>query len=150
MRSTPSLRSFPNVALWNSSNVRPTNDGPFSSFKKEFSSSASPFHACLRQALDGVMFLALCPQVVSQAPQHFRSSETQATCDGCFARQSICSVISLQPNDWSFDTYFIHPLNSARCFRLLVRVTFFLFLSALSRTALYKINIDCFCFLFQY
>jgi len=27
------------------------------------------------------MSLALCPQVVSQAPQHFRSSETQATCD---------------------------------------------------------------------
>ena len=39
--------------------------------------------------------LALCPQVVTQAPQHFRSSETQASCDGCFARQSICSVVSL-------------------------------------------------------
>ena len=39
--------------------------------------------------------LALCPQVVSQAPQHFTSSETQATCDGCFARQSVCSAISL-------------------------------------------------------
>ena len=25
-----------------------------------------------------------CPQVVSQAPQHFRTSEKQATCEGCF------------------------------------------------------------------
>ena len=32
---------------------------------------------------------------VSQVPQRFRSSETQATCGGCFSRQSICSVISL-------------------------------------------------------
>ena len=39
--------------------------------------------------------LALCPQVVSQASQHFRSSEKQATCEGCFARKSICSVVSL-------------------------------------------------------
>ena len=49
----------------------------------------------LLQAIDGVTSLALCPQVVSQCRQHFRSSETQTTCDGCFARQSICSVISL-------------------------------------------------------
>ena len=33
----------------------------------------------------GVISLALWPQVVSQAPQHFRSSETQTTCDGCFS-----------------------------------------------------------------
>ena len=47
------------------------------------SSSAYSFHASLLQAIDGVMSLALCPQVVSRAPQHFRSSGTQATCDGC-------------------------------------------------------------------
>ena len=41
------------------------------------------------------MSLALCPQVVSQAPQYLRSSEKQATCEGCFSRQSVCSVISL-------------------------------------------------------
>ena len=41
------------------------------------------------------MSLALCPQVESQAPQHFRSPEKQATCEGCFARQSICCFISL-------------------------------------------------------
>ena len=54
----------------------------------------SPFHTSLRQAIGGVMSLALCRQVVSQASQHFRSSEKQATCEGCFARQSIYSVIS--------------------------------------------------------
>ena len=34
-----------------------------------------------------MMSLALCPQVESQAPQHFRSSEKQAACEGCFASQ---------------------------------------------------------------
>ena len=34
------------------------------------------FHACLLQAISGVMmFLALCQQVVSEAPEHFRPSE---------------------------------------------------------------------------
>ena len=54
---------------------------------QERSSSASYFHACLFQAIDGVMSLALCRQVVSQAPQHFgRDSEKRAICEGCFAR----------------------------------------------------------------
>ena len=54
---------------------------------QERSSSASSFHACLFQAIDGVMSLALCRQVVSQAPQHFgRDSEKRAICEGCFAR----------------------------------------------------------------
>ena len=57
-------------------------------------SSASSFHASLLKAIDSVMSLALCPQVVFQATQHFRSSEKRDTCEGCFARQSICSVIS--------------------------------------------------------
>ena len=34
-----------------------------------------------------MMSLAFCPREVSQVPQHFRCSETQATCDDCFARQ---------------------------------------------------------------
>ena len=57
--------------------------------------SASSFKASLLQAINGVVSLALCPQVVSQVPQHFRSSEKQATCEGCSARQSICTVVSL-------------------------------------------------------
>ena len=80
----------------NNFNVRLIDDGPLSSFQGR-SSSASSFNACLLQAIDGVMPLALCPQVVSQAPKHkLSSSETQATYDGCFARQSpVCSVMSV-------------------------------------------------------
>ena len=66
MRYTPSLRSFPNIAF---EMVRLTDDGPLSSFQGR-SSSASSFHASFLQAIDGVMCLALSPQVVSQAPQH--------------------------------------------------------------------------------
>ena len=55
--------------------------------------------ASLLQAIVGVMFLALCPQAVSRVPQHFRPSEKQDACEGCFPsrfpRQCICSVISL-------------------------------------------------------
>ena len=40
------------------------------------SSGAYSFHASLIQAIDGAMSSALCPQVVSRAPQHFRSSKT--------------------------------------------------------------------------
>ena len=73
------------------SEVSPTS--PFSSIQGR-SSSASSFHGSLLQAIGGVMSLALCPQVVSQALQRFGSSKKQTTCEGCFARQSICSVIS--------------------------------------------------------
>ena len=66
-----------------------------------------PFYASLLlQAIDGMMSLGLCSQLVSQAPlkhsqapEHFRSTETQATCDGCCARQSICSVVSFEIHD---------------------------------------------------
>ena len=51
-----------------------TDDGPLSSFQGR-SSSASSVHASLFKAIDGVMSLALCPQVASPVPQHFRSSE---------------------------------------------------------------------------
>ena len=46
------------------------------------SSISSSFYASLLQAIDGVMSLALCPQVVSQAPQHFSSSNMPATRNG--------------------------------------------------------------------
>ena len=85
MRSTVASEIIPMFAL--------IDDGSFSSFQGR-SSSASSFHASLLQAISGVMSLALCPQLVSQAPQYFKSSETQATCEGCFARQSVCSVVS--------------------------------------------------------
>ena len=60
------------------------DDGPYSSSQG-------------RSAIDGVMSLALCPLLVSQALQYFRSSEMQPACDGCFARKSICSVIFFDP-----------------------------------------------------
>ena len=41
--------------------------------------------------------LVLSSQGMSQAPQHLRSSEARAICDGGFARQSICSDTSLDP-----------------------------------------------------
>ena len=58
---------------------------------------ASSFFAFLLWAVSSVMSLALCPQIVSRAPQHFRSSEVQATCYGCFAphMQSTWLVIYL-------------------------------------------------------
>ena len=91
----PGSPKFLQRCLWNGSNVRLIDDGPLSSFQGR-SSSSSSFHASLLQEIDDVMSFALCPQVVSQASQHLRSSEKQATFEGCFACQSICSVISLQ------------------------------------------------------
>ena len=80
MYSTESLRSFPNVAfatvsifVW----LTMALSRPFNLR----SSRASSFHASLLQAIGGGMVLALCPHVVSQAPQHLRSLETQAACD---------------------------------------------------------------------
>ena len=60
---------FPNVLfLTNNSSVRLIDNGPLSSL-----------YASLLQAIDGVIYLAVCPHVMSQAPQH-RSSVMQATC----------------------------------------------------------------------
>ena len=71
-------QKFPQRCLCNGSTVRLIDDGPFLSFEGR-SSRASSFHASLLQAIDSVMSLALSPQVVSQASQHFRSSEKQVT-----------------------------------------------------------------------
>ena len=59
------------------------DDGPLSSFEGR-SSNAFSFHASLLQAIDGVISVALRPQVMSQAPQYFRSSEKHPTCESCF------------------------------------------------------------------
>ena len=81
-------QKFPLRCLWNSSIVRLIDDGPVSSFHGRF--LALPLVQLMVWC-----YLALCLQMVSQTHQHFRSSEKQTTCEGCFARQSICSVISL-------------------------------------------------------
>ena len=93
----PVSQKFLQCCIWNSSSVRLIDDGTLSSFQGR-SSSVSSLHASLLQAIDGVFSLILCPQVVSQTPQHFRFSENQSSCDGCFSRQSICSVVSLHSN----------------------------------------------------
>ena len=64
-------------------NIRLIDDGPLSSFRGRLS-SASSFHVSFLQTIDGVMSLALGPQVKSQVLQHFKSSETKTTCEGCF------------------------------------------------------------------
>ena len=64
---------------------------PFKGGRREL-----PLATPLAEAVGGVI-IALCPQVMSQAPGHLRSFEKQATCDGCFARQSVCSAISFKP-----------------------------------------------------
>ena len=93
MRSTR-LSEVPERCLWNVSSVLLIDDGPLSSYLGG-SFSASSFNASLLQEINGVVSLTLCQQVVSQVPQHFRSSEKQANCEGCFSSQAICSVASL-------------------------------------------------------
>ena len=85
-------QKFAQRRLWNSSSVHLIDDGSLSSFQGRSSSTWGS--TSLLQAIYGVTSLALCPQVVSQAFQHFRSSEKQATCEGCLVRQSVCLVIS--------------------------------------------------------
>ena len=92
MRSISSLGRFPNVAFETVLMfVRLTMalSRPF----KEDCLSLLLFTPLASRRL--MMSLALCPQVLSQAPQHFRSSKKQAICESFFARQCICSVLSL-------------------------------------------------------
>ena len=92
-------QEFPQHCLSNSSNVHLIDNGSLSYLQFHGKlSSISSFRGSLLQVINDVMSLALCPEVGSQAPQHFGSSEMQATCDSCFARQSVCSVISLHSN----------------------------------------------------
>ena len=100
-------QKFPQRCLWNSPNVRLIDNGPLSSFQEGFL-SASSFRDSLLQVINGAMFLALSPRVMSQAPQHFRSSKMQAIYDGYFPNQSICLVISLHSGMSSSSTLSIY------------------------------------------
>ena len=87
MRSTTSLRSFPNDAfetvpmfVW----LTMALSRPFKEDRR-----ALPLSTPLSSRRSMVWCPWLCAlQEVSQAPQHFRSSGTQTICEGCFARQS--------------------------------------------------------------
>ena len=135
MCSTPSQK-FPQRCIWNGSNVHLIDDGPLSSFLGR-SSRVSSFSASLLQVISGVMSLALCPQVVSQASQHFRSSEKQATYEGCFARQSIYLVISIHPGM----SKAVHPQEFSKVDvdhqHIPVRVSHFTFSSKLIESVFY-------------
>ena len=84
--------------------------------------SDSSFKASLLQEIHGVMSLALCPQVVSQASQHFRSFETHATwgwwhvwSDRDLLRQSSGEHGWLLPpplSRWRLRPYRLHSLSS--------------------------------------
>ena len=70
----PVYRKFPQCCLWNSSRVC-----LISSFQARFLLSTSSFHTSLLWAIGDVITLALWPQVVSQAPQHFRPVSSSST-----------------------------------------------------------------------
>ena len=88
--STDRVSDVPPILPLNSCNVCLIDNGPLSSFQGR-SSSVSSFHSSLLQAIGGVMSSALCTPLVSEAPQHFRSSETQATCDSDSFPPPACS-----------------------------------------------------------
>jgi len=95
----PVSQTFPHYCLWNSSNVRLTDDWTLSDWTRPFKGARRAFPLLLRLSTPGDLWCDVlsfvCSQKVSQVPQHFRSSETQTTGDGCFTRQSICSCIPL-------------------------------------------------------
>ena len=79
------------------------DDGPLSSFEGR-SSNAFSFHASLLQAIDGVISVALRPQVMSQAPQYFRSSEKHPTCESCFP-----AIVSARSFPFTPASRAVHP-----------------------------------------
>ena len=74
MLFTQSLRSIPNIVFETVPFLAWLTMAPFRPFKGD--RRQLPVATPLAQAVGGVTFLALCPQVMSQVPQHFRSSET--------------------------------------------------------------------------
>ena len=96
MCSIQSLWSFPTFPLArNSFNVRLTLTKALGScsFKEDRLASASLSTPLSHtEAIDGMMFLALCRHVVSQALQHIKSSEAQAICAGCAGWNRLISL----------------------------------------------------------
>ena len=108
MHSTPSLKSFPKVA----SETVPMFIWLTMTFSRPFKKDrlALPLSAPLstRWSMVWLMSLALCPQVVSQASQHFRSSEKQATSESINDYQDwLCDTTS-DYQDWLCDIINCH------------------------------------------
>ena len=99
-RLTPSIRSLPNVAFETVPMFVRLTMALSRPFKQNPLAFPQSLKASLLQAIDGVMSLASRPQpLASQAPQHFRSSEKQTLCAGCFARHALRSFRTLQTPD---------------------------------------------------
>ena len=98
----PCLSEVSPSCLWNGSSIHLTEDGALSSFEGRSSSTSSLLSPPGDQWWDVLGF-------VSQAPQHFTSSE-MAICDGHFACQSVCLIISLDSGmSWA-----VHPQEFSR------------------------------------
>ena len=80
----PVSQKFPQVS--NGSNVRLIEDGP---------RLALPLSTPLSSSNEWCNVLVFVPAVSVSSCSTLQISEKQATCKGCFPRQSICSVISL-------------------------------------------------------
>ena len=78
----PVSQMFLQCHLRNSSSVCLVDSGPHFVLSKLFGNH-SIFHAFLLRAVDDMMSLALCGEIVFQTSRHFRSHDTQATCDSC-------------------------------------------------------------------
>ena len=82
MRSTP----FPKRCLWNSFNVRLTDDCLFSSFQgRSLESFLFPRLFPPGEQLCDVFGFVPAGMYMFRTSQRFRFCETQANCDGCFA-----------------------------------------------------------------
>ena len=92
----PSLRNSPNVAF-ETVLMFVCLTMAISFFQIRLSSASLSTPLSSRRSMV-VTSLALCLQVVSQAPEHFKYSQKQATCEACFACQDICCyILSFQP-----------------------------------------------------
>ena len=103
-------RKFPQRPLWNSSNVRLTEDGPFVSFQRR-SSTASSVHASLLQAMICVVYplRALIRQNINSSSVHAR--DTFGTIlPPCGVPLSMVAYAGWPPEHWVGESY--HSMNN--------------------------------------
>ena len=88
-------------------NVHLIDDGTLLYFQGRPSSTSS-FHASFLPAINGVMSLALCLHVESQAPQHSQFSKAQVICNGCFiySKYSIANATESKQSRLFFFSFF--------------------------------------------
>ena len=160
MRSTPSVRSFPNIAFEMVSMFVMVSrfhwafyclidDGPLWSFQGDC------LVLPLSMPLSSRWSMVWCPLLCAcrfQAPQHFISSKKQATCEGC-------SALSRAAHHWSFrrwmstmDTFqsvllipfFVEVHWICDCVRMMARVVWLSPPEAIQRGSFSSLLGDCF------